>query len=216
MSKTDEAIEVVTSLGLPRAQQNERSALTLLALGNLRPDTPWSKAERPLLRIWDIMGFMRDAYGKDYAANTRETIRRQTIHQFEQARIVDRNPDDPTEIPTYNVVTADGGLIDPTVGAVGVWAATGPDTANFTLTGTIAELGAYFVVRGSIAVDAGGDTVTNTASDTIVAAAGTILDQHAQLTATYVRLRVEPQDAVGQPLAGFPAWTPPPAATPTP
>jgi hypothetical protein len=28
--------------------------------------------------------------------------------------IVDRNPDDPTEIPTYNVLTADGGLIDPT------------------------------------------------------------------------------------------------------
>ncbi len=137
-------------------------------------------------------------------------------HPFVGTWIIDRNPADPTEIPTYNVVTADGGLIDPTVGAVGVWAATGPDTANFTLTGTIAELGAYFVVRGSIAVDAGGDTVTNTASDTIVAADGTILDQHAQLTATYVRLRVEPQDAVGQPLAGFPAWTPPPAATPTP
>ncbi len=49
-----------------------------------------------MLRIWDIMGFMRERYHKDYAANSRETIRRQTIHQFEQARIVDRNPDDPT------------------------------------------------------------------------------------------------------------------------
>lgn len=39
---------------------------------------------------------MRDHYGKNYAANSRETIRRQTIHQFEQARIVDRNPDDLT------------------------------------------------------------------------------------------------------------------------
>src|SRR5207302_5283472 len=39
---------------------------------------------------------MRTEYGKDYAANSRETIRRQTIHQFEQARIVNRNPDDPT------------------------------------------------------------------------------------------------------------------------
>jgi hypothetical protein len=42
------------------------------------------------------MGFIRDKYGKDYAANSRETIRRQTIHQFEQARLVDRNPDDPS------------------------------------------------------------------------------------------------------------------------
>jgi adenine-specific DNA-methyltransferase len=42
------------------------------------------------------MGWMRDHFGKDYAANSRETIRRQTIHQFEQARLVDRNPDDPS------------------------------------------------------------------------------------------------------------------------
>jgi len=35
-----------------------------------------------------------------YAANSRETIRRQTIHQFEQARLVDRNPDDPTRLQT--------------------------------------------------------------------------------------------------------------------
>lgn len=42
------------------------------------------------------MGFMREHHHRDYAANSRETIRRQTIHQFEQARIVNRNPDDPT------------------------------------------------------------------------------------------------------------------------
>ena len=129
--------------------------------------------------------------------------------------IVDRNPDDPTEIPTYNVLTADGGLIDPTQGGAGRWEATGPDTADFGLTGTIAELGAYFVVRGTLAVDAGGGTATASVSDTIVAADGTILDQHAQFTARYVRITIEAQDAVGQPLAGFPAWTPPPAATPT-
>jgi adenine-specific DNA-methyltransferase len=80
VSKTDEAIEILTSLGLPGAQQNERSALTLLALANLKPDTAWSQSERPLLRIWDIMRAIRIVYGKDYAANTRETIRRQTIH----------------------------------------------------------------------------------------------------------------------------------------
>jgi hypothetical protein len=39
------------------------------------------------------------------------------------------------------------------------------------------------------------------------------MDQRAQGTARYTRFRIEPQDAVGQPLAGFPAWTP---ATPTP
>ena len=95
MSKTDQALEIIRSLGLPRQQQNERSALTLLALAGVGPRCRWARTKQPLLRIWDIMAFMREKYGKDYAANSRETIRRQTVHQFEQARIVDRNPDDP-------------------------------------------------------------------------------------------------------------------------
>jgi adenine-specific DNA-methyltransferase len=96
MSKQDEALEILQALGLPRAQQNERSALTLLALAGLGPQDSWADTQKPSLRIWDIMGFMRDKYGKDYAPNSRETIRRQTIHQFEQARLVDRNADDPS------------------------------------------------------------------------------------------------------------------------
>jgi len=96
VGKIDEAIEILTSLGLPRSQQNERSALTLLALAGIPAKGRWAKAQRPMLRIWDIMGYMRDQYRRNYAANTRETIRRQTIHQFEQARLVDRNPDDPS------------------------------------------------------------------------------------------------------------------------
>lgn len=94
MSRVDDAISILAALGLPKAQQNERSSLTLLALAGLRPKAVWKSATAPLLRTVDIMNFMRDAYRKDYAPNSRETIRRQTLHQFEQARIVDRNPDD--------------------------------------------------------------------------------------------------------------------------
>lgn len=96
MQKTKEATEILRSLGLPKAQQNQRSALTLLALAKVGPKTRWKATERPLLRTVDIMGFMRERYGKNYKPNSRETIRRQSLHQFEQARIVDRNPDDPT------------------------------------------------------------------------------------------------------------------------
>lgn len=96
MSKRDDALQILKSLGLPKQQQNERSSLTLLALAGLKEVDLWKNVKRPLLRIWDIMSWMRDHYEKDYAANSRETIRRQTIHQFEQARLVDRNPDDPS------------------------------------------------------------------------------------------------------------------------
>lgn len=96
MNKIAVATRLLSDLGLPIAQQNERSALTLLALAGLRPSDPWRRASQPLLRTVDIMAFLREEYGKDYKANTRETIRRQTLHQFEQARLVDRNPDDAT------------------------------------------------------------------------------------------------------------------------
>jgi adenine-specific DNA-methyltransferase len=93
--KIEEALEILQSLGLPRGQQNERSALTLLALLALDPDRPWSAAQAPRLGITPIMDFCRDRYGKAYAPNTRETFRRHSMHQFVQAGLAIPNPDDP-------------------------------------------------------------------------------------------------------------------------
>lgn len=89
------AHQVLISIGLPRAQQNDRSALCLLALLNLTPAKPWSKAENPLMGITPIMDWAREHYAKQYAPNTRETIRRQTMHQFCDAGIALYNPDQP-------------------------------------------------------------------------------------------------------------------------
>jgi len=90
--KLAEAIQVLHDLGLPKPQRNERSALCLLALLDLTPDKPWKKASSPLIGITPIMDWARTHYGKHYAPNTRETIRRQTMHQFVQAGIAVRNP----------------------------------------------------------------------------------------------------------------------------
>lgn len=97
--KVDEALGILRSLGFPRSQQNERSALTLLALLDLRPDTPWSQAGSPLCGITPMMDFFREHYGKDYKPNTRETVRRQTVHQFLEASLIVANPDDPNRPP---------------------------------------------------------------------------------------------------------------------
>jgi hypothetical protein len=113
MGKVDEGLSILKALGLPKAQQNERSALTLLALADLKIKTPWSKAKSRLIRIHDILGFIQDNYGKRYAENTRETIRRQTLHQFEQAALAVRNPDDPsrpTNSPKNVYMVADEAL----------------------------------------------------------------------------------------------------------
>ena len=90
-----EALEVLKLLGLPKAQINERSALTLLALLNLTPERQWSQASQPMLGITPMMDFMDQSYGKKYAPNSRETVRRQTVHQFLDAGLIVANPDDP-------------------------------------------------------------------------------------------------------------------------
>lgn len=98
------AIEILSVLGLPPAQLNERSALALLAFLNLRPESSWSEAQDPMLGITPIMDFARDWYGKPYAPNTRESFRRQTVHQFEDSGLVIKNPDDPAR-PTNSPKT---------------------------------------------------------------------------------------------------------------
>ena len=91
-----QALQVLTALGFPRAQLNERSALCLLALLDLTRDKPWSDAAAPLMGITPIMDWARVNYRKKYAPNTRETIRRQTMHQFVDAGVAVYNPDDPS------------------------------------------------------------------------------------------------------------------------
>lgn len=95
MSKIEEARDILKQLGLPAKQQNEISGLTLLALCGLSEDDHWSQASKPSRRIHEMLEFMKDSLGREYAENTRETVRRQVLHQLEHARVVDRNPDNP-------------------------------------------------------------------------------------------------------------------------
>ncbi|BBC26039.1 BsuBI/PstI family type II restriction endonuclease [Pseudanabaena sp. ABRG5-3] len=93
--RIEEALAILKNISAPKEQQNERSALCLLALANIRPDNLWSQATAPSRRITEMMDWFRDYYGKQYAPNTRETVRRQTMHQFVQMGMVIENPDRP-------------------------------------------------------------------------------------------------------------------------
>ena len=104
MGKIEQAQDILETIGLPPAQQNEISALTLLALSQLSEDMPWKNASRKSLRVHDILIEIKQTYGRAYAENSRETVRRKVLHQFEQAGIVVRNVDDP-ERPTNSGLT---------------------------------------------------------------------------------------------------------------
>ena len=89
--RVDEALDILVALGFPKEQQQARSALTLLAILDVRPDSSWSQARERSIGIIPMMNFFRDHYGKTYAPNSRETVRRFTVHQFDQAGMIVRN-----------------------------------------------------------------------------------------------------------------------------
>lgn len=115
MPEIAQAQDILAALGMPAAQRNEMSALTLLALCGLKPEDSWLSATRQSLTVTKgIMSFIRDHYGKTYAPNTRETFRRQVLHQFVQGRIADYNPDKPglpTNSPKAHYAVSEAALL---------------------------------------------------------------------------------------------------------
>lgn len=97
--KIDEAMEIIAALGFPKGQRNERSALSLLALVQLREDGSWQKLSNPKLGIRAILDFCRNDYGKPYAENSRESFRKETMHQFVAGGLALQNPDEPGRAP---------------------------------------------------------------------------------------------------------------------
>ncbi|MDN5973070.1 BsuBI/PstI family type II restriction endonuclease [Bifidobacterium crudilactis] len=99
MSSDDELIsqaqELLARLGFDSERTNERSAMVLLALLQLREGMTWDQAGNPLLGTRAIMDWIANNFGVAYKPNTRETIRRFTLHQFVIGQLVEENADDP-------------------------------------------------------------------------------------------------------------------------
>ena len=95
-TRTGEALDILSRLGFPKRQRNQRSAWTLLALLGLKPDDVWSAAGNPLVGITQMMDFIKEHYYRDgYAPNTRESVRKGTVHHFLRAALIAKNPDKP-------------------------------------------------------------------------------------------------------------------------
>jgi type II restriction enzyme len=98
--RIEEAQAILERLGLPRAQQGRIAALTLLALCGIGVNDTWKQAKRTGRTVTKgLMDFIRERYRIRYAPNTRETVRRQVLHQFVLAGVADYNPFAP-DLPT--------------------------------------------------------------------------------------------------------------------
>ena len=94
------AVEILESLGFPKTQVNDLCGYVLLALCGLGPNSSWSEASNKWIRIHDIIRFLSDQYNKGYAENSRETIRKEALHHFRIAAIIEDNGKS-TNSPNY-------------------------------------------------------------------------------------------------------------------
>lgn len=91
MDKIERIKTLLADLGLPKQQQSDICALTILGMANLTTTANWSAATNEWMRIHDIIAFANANYDVDYAENSRETFRKQALHHFRTAAIVEDN-----------------------------------------------------------------------------------------------------------------------------
>lgn len=96
MADLTEARQILTDLGLPVAQTNDGSGRVLLALANLDASRPWMASTNPSMGVRAIMDWMREHLDFQIAENSRESVRRKSLHQFVDAGLVILNEDDPS------------------------------------------------------------------------------------------------------------------------
>lgn len=91
MSKLDEARKLLELIEMPAKQQSDICCYTILAMANLSENKRWNEASNEWIRIHDIIQFVRNEYGVKYAENSRETFRKQAIHHFRNAALIEDN-----------------------------------------------------------------------------------------------------------------------------
>ena len=91
MDRIEEARSFLKMLGMPKAQQADICCYVLLAMAGIKKDTAWIDAENEWIRIHDIIQFANTYYETTYAENSRETFRKQALHHFRNAALVENN-----------------------------------------------------------------------------------------------------------------------------
>ena len=89
--KIEETREFLQIIGMPKAQQADICCYVILAMAGVKPDMRWEEATNEWIRIHDIIQFANSYYGTTYAENSRETFRKQALHHFRTAALVEDN-----------------------------------------------------------------------------------------------------------------------------
>lgn len=91
MGKVEEVRQLLKEIGMPDKQQADLCCYVLLAMANIKEVDLWNSATNEWIRIHDIIQFVSANYGITYAENSRETIRKQALHHFRTAALIEDN-----------------------------------------------------------------------------------------------------------------------------
>jgi len=91
VDKIEETRDFLDHIGMPKAQQADICCYVILAMAGIKPDMQWKEATNEWIRIHDIIQFANSYYGTTYAENSRETFRKQALHHFRTAALVEDN-----------------------------------------------------------------------------------------------------------------------------
>lgn len=91
MDKVIQAKAFLKEIGMPVQQQTDICAYALLTLANITPADSWKDATNAWIRIHDVLEFSSLNYNKVYAENTRETVRKNCMHQFREGALIEDN-----------------------------------------------------------------------------------------------------------------------------
>ena len=91
MDKLETIKSLLAQIDMPTKQQSMICVFTLLAMAGVKQDTPWDAATNDWIRIHDIIAFTSEHYGVVYAENSRETFRKQALHPFRTAALIEDN-----------------------------------------------------------------------------------------------------------------------------
>lgn len=91
MSKIEQIREMLKDIGMPQKQQADVCCYSVQAMANVKPDEQWLNASNEWIRIHDIIEFTNSNYDIQYAENSRETFRKQAMHHFRNAALIEDN-----------------------------------------------------------------------------------------------------------------------------
>lgn len=91
MDKLRKIKSLLADIGMPPAQQSDLCALTILAMAGLKEIGSFASATNNWIRIHDVIAFINSNYIAKYAENSRETFRKQAMHHFRTAALIEDN-----------------------------------------------------------------------------------------------------------------------------